>query len=139
MTENHIRLDVVSIMVIGALIVLIFASVSQASEDEEMAKKSQNPVANIISVPFENNLYFDVGPSEEVANVLSIKPVIPFGLTEKINLINRFIVPLVYLEGQDAISASDPEGGLGPEGIFPGTNDEFGLGNITYQTFFSPA
>jgi hypothetical protein len=88
-------------MRIGGLTVLISASASQASDDQEMAKKSQNPVANIISVPFENNLYFDVGPSEEVANVLNIKPVVPVGLTKKINLINRFIVPLVYLEGQE--------------------------------------
>lgn len=131
--------DIVSILSTGALFALISAPTSQASEEEELAKKSQNPVANIISVPFENNLYFDVGPSEKVANALNIKPVIPFALTEKINLINRFVVPLVYLEGQDSISASNPEGGLGPEGIFPGTDDEFGLGNITYQTFFSPA
>jgi hypothetical protein len=135
----RIRRDIVSIVSIGALLALIFAPASHASEEEEMAKKSQNPLANIISVPFENNLYFDVGPSEEVANVLNIKPVIPFSLTKKINLINRFIVPVVYLEGQDSISVSDPEGGLGSVGIFPGTNDEFGLGNITYQTFFSPA
>ncbi len=126
-------------MSIGALIAPIFAPASYASEEEEMAKKSQNPVAAIISVPFENNLYFDVGPSEESAYVLNVKPVIPISLTKSINLINRFIVPIVYLEGQDSISASDPEGGLGPVGIFPGTDNEFGLGNITYQTFLSPA
>jgi hypothetical protein len=124
---------------IGVLAALLLAPSGRASDDEEMAKKSQNPVANIISVPFENNLYFDVGPSEEIANVLNIKPVIPIGLTKKINLINRFIVPIVYLEGQDSITASDPEAGLGPVGIFPGTDNEFGLGNITYQTFLSPA
>jgi hypothetical protein len=109
-----------------ALVVLFLATAGHAEEDTELAKH-------------ENNLYFDVGPSEEMANVLSSKPVIPIGLTDKINLINRFIVPLIYLEGQDSISASDPEGGLGGENIFPGTNDEFGLGNVTYQTFFSPA
>lgn len=124
---------------VSALIVLLLAPVGHAEEDTELAKQSQNPVASIISIPFENNLYFDVGPSEEMANVLSIKPVVPIALTDKINLINRFIVPLIYLEGQDSISASNPEGGLGGENIFPGTDDEFGLGNITYQTFFSPA
>jgi hypothetical protein len=122
-----------------ALIVLCLAPAGRAEEDTELAKQSQNPVANIISVPFENNLYFDVGPSDEMANVLSIKPVIPIGLTDKINLINRFIVPLIYLEGQGSISASNPEAGLGSQTIFPGSSDEFGLGNITYQTFLSPA
>lgn len=110
-----------------------------ASDEQELAKQSQNPVASIISVPFENNLYFDVGPSEKIANALNVKPVIPVGLTDEINLINRFIVPIVYLEGQDSISVSNPEGGLGATTIFPGTDDEIGLGNITYQTFFSPA
>ena len=85
-----------------------------ATEDAQaLAKKSQNPVAAIISVPFENNSYFDVGPSEEDANVLNVKPVIPVQLGDKINLINRFVAPLVYLEGQDSISVDDPEGGLG--------------------------
>ena len=65
-----------------ALVVLFLATAGHAEEDTELAKQSQNPVANIISIPFENNLYFDVGPSEEMANVLSIKPVIPIGLTE---------------------------------------------------------
>ena len=139
MRARHSLQRFIRIPSVSALIVLLLAPAGHAEEDTELAKQSQNPVASIISIPFENNLYFDVGPSEEMANVLSIKPVVPIGLTDKINLINRFIVPLIYLEGQDSISASDPEGGLGGENIFPGTNDEFGLGNITYQTFFSPA
>jgi hypothetical protein len=136
---KHLFTGVVPILGALALIVLFLAPAGRAEEDTELAKQSQNPVANVISIPFENNLYFDVGPSEEMANVLNIKPVIPIALTDKVNLINRFTVPLMYLGGQDSISANDPEGGLGGQTIYPGTNDEFGLGNITYQTFFSPA
>jgi hypothetical protein len=115
------------------------ASPSRGADETELAKQSQNPVADLISVPFENNLYFDFGPTEEIANVLNLKPVIPVRLTDKVNLINRLIVPFIYLEGQDSITKGDPEGGLGGATVFPGTDDEFGLGNITYQAFFSPA
>ena len=40
---------------------------SAADEAEELAKKSQNPVANMISVPFEENLFFDLGPTDKLA------------------------------------------------------------------------
>jgi hypothetical protein len=68
------------------------ARASAADEAEELAKKSQNPVANMISVPFEENLFFDLGPTDKLANVLNVKPVIPVSLG-KMNLINRFILP----------------------------------------------
>jgi hypothetical protein len=35
----------------------------QAASDSDLAKQAQNPVADLVSVPMENNLYFDVGPS----------------------------------------------------------------------------
>lgn len=115
------------------------AQASAADEAEDLAKKSQNPVADVISLPFENNLFFDVGPSEELANVLNIKPVIPTPLGDRLNLINRFIVPVIWLEGQDRVERGRGGEDLGFEEVFPGTSSEFGLGNITYQSFFSPA
>ena len=111
----------------------------QGIAGESLAKTSQNPVGNIISVPFENNIYFDAGPTDKIINALLVKPVYPVSLGQY-NLINRFTLPLIYLEGQDSIVAgddNDPEvGGLE---VFPGTDDEFGLGNITYQGWVSPA
>lgn len=110
---------------------------SQATADESLAKTSQNPVGNIISLPFENNIYTDVGPTNKIANVLLVKPVYPLSVG-KYNLINRFTIPLIYLEGQDSIAIDDdPE--IGDLEVFPGTDDEFGLGNISYQGWFSPA
>ena len=32
---------------------------------EELAKASQNPVATMISLPFQNNINFEVGPKEK--------------------------------------------------------------------------
>lgn len=53
-------------------------------EDEtaELARAVQNPVASLISVPFQNNTNFDFGPREKTQNVLNIQPVIPFSLNE---------------------------------------------------------
>ena len=117
---------------------LLAQGVAAQASDEELAKKSQNPVANMISVPFENNLHFDVGPTDKLANVLTAKPVVPVQLG-KFNLINRFIVPVIWLEGQDSVSAGRGGEDFGFGEVFPGTSSEFGLGNITYQGFFSPA
>jgi hypothetical protein len=62
----------------------------------DLAKASQNPVAAMISVPFENNATFNNGPNDEFVNVINVKPVFPMGLTKDWNLINRAIIPLVY-------------------------------------------
>ena len=110
------------------------------ADDKELAKQSQNPVGALISVPFENNLDFDVGPSGERMLVTNFKPVIPMAVTEDLNLINRIVAPVIYMEGQDV--PTPPGSGIdlpfgGP--VFPPDDDEFGLGNIQYQAFFSPS
>ncbi len=48
-------------------------------EDEtaDLARAVQNPIADLISVPFQNNTNFDFGPRERTQNVLNIQPVIP--------------------------------------------------------------
>jgi hypothetical protein len=111
-----------------------------ADTETDLAKQSQNPVANIISLPFENNAFFDVGPSGKGMYTTNIKPVYPMGIGESLNLINRVVLPVVYLEGQDAMDIpADEEIDIGGNLVFPGTSSEFGLGNIQYMAYFSPA
>jgi hypothetical protein len=50
-----------------------------AQDDADLAKKTQNHVADLISVPFENNVKFGVGPRDDVQYILNIQPVIPVG------------------------------------------------------------
>jgi hypothetical protein len=88
---------------------------------EELAKAAQNPVADLISLPFQNNTNFGYGPDDDIQNVLNIQPVIPFHLNENWNLITRTIAPLIY----------QPE-------VVEDTGDEFGLGDINFTAFFSP-
>ena len=98
-------------------------SFALAQDQADLAKASQNPVAAMISLPFQNNTFFNVGPDDDTANVLNIQPVIPIGIGP-VNLINRTIFPLIYLP--------DVTAGLAelPEGISGGST--FGLGDINY-------
>jgi hypothetical protein len=67
-----------------------------AEESEaELAKKTQNPVADLISVPFQNNFNFDAGPNDATIYNLNVQPVIPLKLTEDWNLITRIITPII--------------------------------------------
>lgn len=60
--------------------------------EEELAKIAQDPIANIISVPFQNNTTFGVGPFDRTMNVTNIQPVIPMADGK---IITRVILPIV--------------------------------------------
>lgn len=114
-----------------------------ATDTEALAKASQNPVSSLISLPFENNATFNNGPDNVFVNVLNIKPVIPMGLTENWNWINRAIIPVVYQDdgfmGQKHIEGASigqpaTDFTTQPEGL----GSIFGLGDITYQGFLTP-
>jgi len=87
----------------------------------DLAKKAQNPVADLISLPLQNNTNFNLGPGNDTQNILNIQPVIPFKLSENLNLITRTILPVVY---QPALT--------------PTGSSDFGLGDTTFSAFFSP-
>lgn len=116
---------------VAAATSVVLPAPSHAQDSSDLAKAAQNPVAAMISLPFQNNTYFGVGPHGDTANVLNIQPVIPIGLGEW-NIISRTIAPIIYLPdlapGLDAI-ANDPQGSDG----------SFGLGDINQTFYFSPA
>ena len=105
------------------LAVLLSASLLWAAEDAtELAKKTQNPVADLISIPFQNNFNFGVGPKNVTQYVLNVQPVIPFKLTEEWNLITRTILPI--------INQPSPADGI---------QSNFGVGDLNPTLFLSPA
>ena len=105
-------------------LVALLARVARADEEstEELAKKTQNPVADLISVPFQNNFNFNAGPNERNVYVLNVQPVIPIHITRDWNLITRVITPIINL----------------PE-LAPGVGSASGLGDINPTFFLSPA
>ena len=88
---------------------------------EALAKKAQNPISTMISLPLQNNTDFDFGPEEGTLNTLNVQPVWPFEISENWNLVTRTIFPLI----------SQP-------GLAPGQGRENGLGDVNFTGFLSP-
>ncbi len=72
------------------------AAAPAAGETASLAKAVQNPVASMISVPFQNNSNFGVGSYNRTQDVFNIQPVVPVRLSEDWMLINRVIQPIVW-------------------------------------------
>jgi hypothetical protein len=69
---------------------------AEAAASEGLAEQAQNPIANLISVPFQNNTTLGLGPDDDqTLNVLNIQPVVPFRLNEDLTLVTRTILPVV--------------------------------------------
>jgi len=89
---------------------------------EELAKLAQNPVGNLISLPFQNNTNLNFGPEKGTQNILNIQPVIPIEVNSEWNVITRTILPVIW---NPSLAPGDPA-----------TN---GIGDTTFTAFLSPA
>jgi len=95
---------------------------AHAQDASELAHKLANPIAALISVPFQLNFDNDIGPLDQGSRLtMNVQPVAPFDLNDEWNLISRTILPVVSQED-----------------IFPGSGDQFGLGDAVQSLFFSP-
>ena len=96
---------------------------TQGASEEDLVKQTQNPVADLISVPFQNNFNFEAGPAHNhQIYLLNIQPVIPIHITENWNLISRIIQPVINLPS-----------------LAPGVGSATGLGDMNPTFFLSPA
>lgn len=108
---------------IGCVLATLAASLASAQDQgaAALAKAAQNPIADMISLPFQSNTNFDVGPLKKTQEILNIQPVYPVNLNAEWNLITRTIVPVI---SQPAFTS--------------GQDREFGIGDVQFSAFLSP-
>ena len=115
--------NLVARTVLAASLAATFAAPAFAAMSaDELAKLAQNPVGNLISVPFQNNTNFNVGPEKGTQNVLNIQPVIPISMSPEWNIITRTILPVISMPS-----------------LGPGDSRTNGIGDTVFTAFLSPA
>ena len=102
----------ITLIVATTIVSLALASTfAQEKSDEELVKELSNPVASLISVPFQSNFEFKLGPNNDgFKYTLNFQPVVPVSLTKDWNAIVRTIVPII--DQSDVIAPNTSQGGL---------------------------
>lgn len=105
---------------VGLLIfcIPIMAQPEKAATDmSELAKQSQNPVANMYQLPISYMGDFNTGLTKSFVSTLMLKPVVPIVLSDKLLFIFRAIIPVTFM---------------------PSPINKSGLSDIQLQFYFSP-
>lgn len=98
------------------------ADSSRAAEAARVAKQLNNPVADLVSIPFQFNWENGVGTHDDLRFVLNLQPVVPVALSPSWNVVGRFILPFINQ----------------PAGLVPESQAASGTGDIVLSAFFSP-
>jgi hypothetical protein len=97
-----------------------FAQQPAPPDAAALAKETQNPVAALITVPFQFNFNNGGDLGQDTLFNLNVQPVIPFKLNEEFNVIARTIIPINSAPGPNGTRYS-------------------GAGDIQEQVFVTPS
>ena len=120
-TSSHLGHAAIALTALGLNLGMGTAPVA-AQDAAELARKMPNPIAAVISLPFQFNWDQDIGLARDGKRLtLNIQPVVPIDLNADWNLISRTIMPVVKQE-------------------IPGLGDgsQRGIGDVAQNFFFSP-
>jgi len=107
-------------MVLVSAAVACAAPSAFAQSESDLAKATQNPVANLTSIPLQFNFYSGGELGTETQTVTNLQPVMPLRVTDDWNLIARTVIPFVSLP-------------------LPAGERTFGIADIQEQLFLTPA
>lgn len=89
--------------------------------EDQLAQQLNNPLANLITVPVQNNFDYGGGRDDKGFRYTFVaQPVLPFTLNKDWNLITRTIIPFAHVDN-----------------VFP--SSESGVGDIVQSLWFSPS
>lgn len=94
-------------------------SVFGQNSKNDIAQQAANPIADLVSIPFQNNLNMNYGPYNRNMNILNIQPVLPFADGR---IITRTIFPIVFIPDFSSESGKYASG----------------LSDLIFTAFYSP-
>lgn len=103
-------------------VALLAAGILSADENTHWARQAQNPFSDVIKLPAETRFDFGYGHKDAVNWTTALKPSMVSDLSDEWNIVNRLQIPFKYQPGRTE-----------------GEKDSFGLGDVTYESFFAPA
>lgn len=122
--------------IIFLIVIMIIAPFKAAADGAaEMARKLQNPLANIKAVMTDNSIGFNTGDDEGTSYGFQIQPVYAIDLPDKgFTFIPRAVIPIMGLEPGTKTRFTGENG----EPVSFGSDSVWGLGDSMFQFFFAP-